>query len=213
MPTVRARRCLSGIVPAPCRAVGPFTAWLAAAGGDARFIGIVGLLDRVYIRAADFERLENGARAHTGFHGAFGDKQTTCRASKVTWRAQPAVREMDVRQTFISLPPGFGGAFNVAQDGWCHCFPVGRSQQCEDPRFLTAQVLQPTWSLCPQEYRAGAQHEPVRRDGHYRVHWHGAFSRAPFVTQPFLQHVSSPWFNGEYVERRGNSEPRLAGKS
>ena len=102
------------------------------------------------------------------------------------------MREMDVRQTSIALPPGFYGATNVAQDGRCYCPPVGRGQQCEDPRFLTAQILQLTRPLCPQEYRAGAQHKSVRCEGHYRVHWHGAYSRAPYFTQPFLQHVSSP---------------------
>lgn len=119
------------------------------------------------------------------------------------------MRQVDMSEASIAVTPGFCGALDVAQHRRGHGLPVGRSQQGEDPRFLAAQTLQPTWPLRLEEYRAGTQHEPVRRKGHYRVHWHGTFSRAPFFMQPFLQHASSPLFNGEYMERRSDLEPPL----
>jgi hypothetical protein len=113
--------------------------------GYARLVRIVSLLDRISVRTADPERLENGARAHPGLHCGFDYEQPARCDSKLTWRVQPAVRQVDMSEASIAVPPRFRGAFNVAQDRWRHRLPVGCSQQCEDPRFLAAQALQPTW--------------------------------------------------------------------
>jgi hypothetical protein len=52
-------------------------------------------------------------------------------------------------------------------------------------------------SVCLKKYGA-SQHEAFGREGHNRVKWQGTLARKPFVTQLFLQHVSSPFFDVEF---------------
>jgi hypothetical protein len=138
--------------------VGPLTARPAAAGGYARLVRIVSLLDRISVPMTDPERLENGARDYAGLHCVLGYEQPICCSSKVTWCMQPAMRQVDVSEASIAVPPGFYGAFDVAQHRRGHGLPVCCSQQGKDLRFLAAQTLQATWPLRLEEYRAGTQH-------------------------------------------------------
>ncbi len=43
-----------------------------------------------------------------------------------------------------------------------------------------------------QEYRAGSQYDPFWRKKHRWIDSRGALARAPFVTEMFVRHESSP---------------------
>jgi hypothetical protein len=99
------------------------------------------------------------------------------------------MRQMDVSDALIALPPRSSRTFDVTQDCRRHGLPIRRCQQCKDARFLALYTLHVARPVCLKKYGA-SQHETFAREGHNRVNWHGTLAHKPFVTQLFLQHVS-----------------------
>jgi hypothetical protein len=84
---------------------------------------------------------------------------------------------MNMRDEVVTLAPGFGSAFDIAENGRRNRPAVGSGQEREHALFPSFQALQLAGSFGRHQDGAGAQHQTLRREGHRRAGEGGALAR------------------------------------
>ena len=104
----------------------PLATCSAAAGPHTRLRRIVDFLDCVDESLIETEgfckqnrRMPALSRART-----LGQEKAACRRVEVLQFGQTRMREMDVGEAVVALPPGISGARDIAEHRRCNCFPI-----------------------------------------------------------------------------------------
>jgi hypothetical protein len=84
--------------------------------------------------------------------------QAIGRVREIVERTQPSVRQMNVRGEIVARCPGFGGAFNIAENRGRNRCAISGGQQREHLLLAALQAFQLAGALRWQQNGAGTEH-------------------------------------------------------